>query len=175
MKVLAATVCLVLVFAAQATAQSTIFVVRHAERTDTPIPGSPPPKPAPPGQPPDPDLSPAGHARAESLAFTLRNAGITAIYVTSLKRTQQTAAPLAKALSLTPVVLAPGETPALIQRLREHRGAALVVGHGNTVPEIVKLLGVKDPVAVADSEFDHLFVVTTPAAGLPTFVRLHYR
>jgi len=59
--------------------------------------------------------------------------------------------------------------------LREHRGAALVVGHGNTVPEIVKLLGVKEPVAVADSEFDHLFVVTTPAAGMPTFVRLHYR
>jgi phosphohistidine phosphatase SixA len=120
-------------------------------------------------------LSPAGHARAQSLAFTLKNAGITAIYVTTLKRTQQTAAPLAKALGLMPVVLPPGETAALIRHLREHRGAALVVGHGNTVPEIVKLLGVKEPVAVAHSECDHLFVVTTPAAGMPTLVQLRYR
>lgn len=175
MRVLAATACLVLVCASQSTAQSTIFVVRHAERTDTPMPGSPPPKPAPPDQPADPDLSPVGHARAASLAFTLSNAGITAIYVTSLKRTQQTAAPLAKALGLTPIVLAPAETAALIRRLREHHGAALVVGHGNTVPEIVKLLGVKESVALTDSEFDHLFVVTTPAAGIPTLVRLRYR
>jgi broad specificity phosphatase PhoE len=102
-------------------------------------------------------------------------AGITAIYVTSLKRTQTTAAPLAKALGLTPVVLVPGETAALIRHLREHRGAALVVGHGNTVPEIVKLLGVKEPVAVADSEFEPLFVVTTRAASPATLVRLHYR
>ena len=44
----------------------------------------------------DPDLSDAGRARAESLANVLKDAGITAIYATELKRTQQTAAPLAR-------------------------------------------------------------------------------
>jgi len=47
-----------------AAAQSTIFIVRHAEKTG--------------GD--DPELSEAGRARAESLATVLKDAGITAIY-----------------------------------------------------------------------------------------------
>jgi phosphohistidine phosphatase SixA len=174
-KTLTAAISLVVVLASQAAAQSTIFVVRHAERADTPTPGGPPPPPSPPGQPADPDLSAAGHVRAQSLAFTLRHSGITAIYVTTFKRTQQTAAPLAKALGLTPVVLPQGDSATLRQRLLQHRGAALVVGHGLTVPEIVKGLGVKESVTLTDSDFDHLFVVVRPAAGDPALLRLSYR
>jgi phosphohistidine phosphatase SixA len=175
LKNLTAALGLVLVVCSQALAQSTIFVVRHAERTDTPMPGAPPPKPSPPGQPADPDLSAAGHERAKSLAFVLRNAEITAIYVTTLKRTQQTAAPLAHVLGLVPTVLAADDTATLVQRLQKHRGSALVVGHSNTVPEVVKGLGVKEPVEVKDSDFDHLFVVVRPAAGEPMLLRLSYR
>jgi len=174
-KTLTAAVGLVVVLAAQAFAQSTIYVVRHAERADTPTPDNPLPIPSPPGQPPDPDLSAAGRARAESLAFTLRHSGVTAIYVTTFKRTQQTAAPLAKALGLTPIVLRQDDAATLRQRLLQHRGEALVVGHVPTVPEIVRGLGVKEPVTVADTDFDHLFVVIRPAAGDPTLLRLSYR
>lgn len=168
-------VCLVLAVASSAAAQSSIFVVRHAERTDTPVPGGPPPKPNPPGQPVDPDLSEAGRARAESLAFALKDAGVTAIFVTPFKRTQQTAAPLAKALGLKPIVIDPDAMPTLLQQLAKHQGNALVVGHSNTVPQIVQGLGIKEPVTVADTEFDHLFVVTRSIKGSQTLVRLRYR
>ena len=162
---IAAFLCLVVAVAAPVSAQSTVFVVRHAERADTAAGTSTT----------DPDLSTAGHARAESLATALKDAGITAIYTTTLKRTRQTAAPLAKALGLTPIALASNDTAGVIERLQKHRGAALVVGHSNTVPEIVKLLGVADPVTVADTEFDRLFVVVRPAAGTSVLVPLRFR
>ena len=150
--------------ATEASAQSTIFVVRHAERTDT---GAAKPLT-------DPDLSEAGHARAARLAAALKSAGITAIFVTATNRTRQTADPLARALSLTPVVLDSKDAAGLIQRLDAHRGAALVVGHSNTVPDIVKRLGVDEPVTVADTEFDWLFVVVRPRAGDTTLLKLRY-
>jgi phosphohistidine phosphatase SixA len=150
-------------FASPAIAQSTVFVVRHAERADAGKPVA------------DPDLSPMGHARAEALASVLKDAGITAIFVTQLRRTQQTAGPLAKALGLTPVALTPDDTPGLIARLEKHTGHALVVGHSNTVPEIVKQLGVASPVTVADTDFDHLFVVVRAVDGQRSVIHLRYR
>jgi probable phosphoglycerate mutase len=54
----------------------------------------------------DPELSAKGHGQAAALAERLVDAGIEAMYVTSLIRTQQTAAPLAARLGLTPVVVA---------------------------------------------------------------------
>ncbi|MEM9742522.1 MAG: histidine phosphatase family protein [Pseudomonadota bacterium] len=52
----------------------------------------------------DPALHPNGEAQAERLGERLAAAPITAIYATSLRRTQQTAAPLAKRLNLSPVI-----------------------------------------------------------------------
>ena len=54
----------------------------------------------------DPELAPEGHAQAELVAERLVATGerIAAIYVTSLQRTRQTAAPLADRLGLQPIV-----------------------------------------------------------------------
>jgi broad specificity phosphatase PhoE len=147
-------------------AQSTIFVVRHAERADT---GSG----APAMMATDPDLSEAGRARAASLAAMLKDAGVRAIFVTEYKRTQQTAAPLAKALGLTAIVVPAKDTAGLAARLKKVDGNALVVGHSNTVPEVITALGVAAPVSVADTEFDNLFIVTLSAS--PRVVQLRYR
>jgi phosphohistidine phosphatase SixA len=147
-----------------ALAQSPVFVVRHAERADAGAPKSEP----------DPDLSAIGHARAQALATTLKDAGISAIFVTPLKRTQQTAAPVAKALGLTPIVVAANDTAGLLERVRAHRGAALVVGHSNTVPDIVKGLGVDGDVTVGDAEFDRLFVVVRDG-GAARLIPLRFR
>lgn len=57
---------------AQAEAQSTIFIVRHAEKSEE---GN------------DPEISRAGQARAEKLARTLADADVKAIYVTEWRRT----------------------------------------------------------------------------------------
>lgn len=52
----------------------------------------------------DPELAPQGVEQAALVADRLTNAGISAIYVTPLRRTAQTAAPLAERLGLTPMV-----------------------------------------------------------------------
>jgi 2,3-bisphosphoglycerate-dependent phosphoglycerate mutase len=52
----------------------------------------------------DPPLDPRGHLEAERVADRLVGADITAIYVSTLRRTQETAAPLAARLGIDPVV-----------------------------------------------------------------------
>jgi len=156
---------LLLASAAAAAAQSTVFVVRHAERADggaaNGMMGN------------DPDLSEAGRARAESLAAVLKDAGITAIYTTKFRRTQQTAAPLAKALGLTPATISSRDTAGLLEKIKAAAGNVLVVGHSNTVPEVVKGLGVTVPVTVGDAEYDNLFIVRR--GEQPAVLRLHYK
>jgi broad specificity phosphatase PhoE len=147
-----------------ALAQSGVFIVRHAERADA---GTKPP----PGA--DPDLSAAGRARAESLAAMLKDARIGQIFITEFKRTRQTADPLAKLLGVEPTVITQKEGLALVQRLQSASGPVLVVGHSNTVPEIIKALGVAEAVSVDDTEFDNLFIVVP--GSTPSLIRLHYR
>jgi 2,3-bisphosphoglycerate-dependent phosphoglycerate mutase len=52
----------------------------------------------------DPELGPQGFEQAERVADRLRGGKIDAIYVTTLRRTHETAAPLARQLKLTPLV-----------------------------------------------------------------------
>jgi len=53
----------------------------------------------------DPPLAPRGHAQARALAARLAPAGLAAIFVSTLRRTAETAEPLAAALGLQPVVV----------------------------------------------------------------------
>jgi broad specificity phosphatase PhoE len=140
-------------------AQSTLFLVRHAEKADNDAK--------------DPDISEAGRARADALAKTLKDAGITAIYATELKRTQQTAAPIARALQIDVTIVPAKETEALIAKLKATKGNALVVGHSNTLPGIMQALGVTDAITIGDNDYDNLFVVSTGAPP-PKLLRLHY-
>jgi broad specificity phosphatase PhoE len=147
-------------------AQSSVFLVRHAERADTA-------NGAAPAMGADPDLSEAGRARADSLAAALRNAGITAIFATEYKRTQQTAAPLAKRLGIPVTTIPSKDSVALAGRINAASGVVLVVGHSNTIPEVIKLLGVDTPITIDDAEYDNLFVLVR--GGNPTLIRLHLR
>jgi probable phosphoglycerate mutase len=54
--------------------------------------------------PADPELSDAGREQAERLAEWLRHDSIEALYVSPMRRAQETAAPLARVLGVTPVV-----------------------------------------------------------------------
>lgn len=153
---------LLLVFAvclSAATAQSTIFIVRHAEKAGDG--GN------------DPDLSDLGRARAETLANMLKDAGISAIYVTEFKRTQQTAAPLAKALGITVTTLPAKDNAALVAKLRASNGNALVVGHSDTIPDLIKALGISEPINIAENDYDNLFAAVLDEK--PHLIRLHYR
>lgn len=165
-KTLGLTAVLVLVSASFAAAQQAVFVVRHAERADAGTTASP-------MMASDPDLSEAGKTRAQALASALKDAGITAIYTTEYKRTQQTAAPLAKALGITPTVVPARDLPALIEKVKAAAGNSLVVGHSNTVGDVIARLGVSDPVKLGDDDYDNLFVVVK--GEKPALLRLHFR
>lgn len=161
---------LALLITSPAAAQSAVFLVRHAERADS-APGASPTMGA------DPDLSAAGRARAESLATLLKDAKVTAIFATEFKRTQQTAAPLAKALGLTVKVIPSKSTADLVKQVEATRGNVLVVGHSNSVPDVIKALGISTPLTIGDDDFDNLFIVNrgvNPGTSA-SLLRLHYR
>jgi probable phosphoglycerate mutase len=78
---------------------TTVLIVRHGESAP-----SHPDRPfATHGGHGDPELDPVGVEQAELLGERLRSEAISAIYVTTLQRTHQTAAPLAAHLGITPV------------------------------------------------------------------------
>ena len=160
--------CVLCLASTAGAADQVIFLVRHAERADT-AGGQPPPG----MMANDPPLSAAGTERAKRLAALLASADVKHIFTTEFIRTKQTAAPLAEATQVKAVV-APSSAAAAVAQIRKAAGNVLVVGHSNTVPELLKQLGVQQAVSIGDSEFDNLFVVVRPATGEPTLVRLRY-
>jgi phosphohistidine phosphatase SixA len=121
----------------------TVILTRHAEVAGT-------------GR--DPVLSAAGQARAQLLAGMLRDIPLDEVYVSDYRRTQQTGTPTADAHHLTP--LKATEPAALAEAVKARTsGAILIVGHSNTVPQVVSLLG-GPAYQIADDEFDNLFVLT---------------
>ena len=138
---------------ATATTGPVVYVVRHAEAVQD---GSR-----------DPGLSPAGVARAEALRAALADAGIAAIYATPYKRTRRTAEPLAQALGIDVATYDPGDNAALVRKIIETPGDAnvLVVGHSNTVPQIVEALGGRRLPDLAHAEHDPIFVVRRSTRG----------
>jgi phosphohistidine phosphatase SixA len=108
------------------------------------------------------------------LARVLRDSKVGTIFVTDTKRTHDTAAPLGKALGITPVVLPARDTDQLAKKLLSLgvSETALVVGHSNTVPAIVKALGSETP-PMSDSEFDRMLVITT-GGSKPAMLTLRY-
>jgi broad specificity phosphatase PhoE len=140
----------------------TVFLTRHAERMGGGAMSN------------DDSLSPAGRERADLLARMLADAGIVKIFVSEYKRTQETAAPLSRKLNLTPQPVLQAETARLAAAIRALKaGAVLVVGHSNTLPDIVKALGGGAIPKIAEDEFDNLYVLTV-SGKTAAVVRLHY-
>ena len=155
--------CLFCAQPAVAQAQKLVYIVRHAERADDGM--------AQAARQADPALSNAGEQRAERLAAMLGDAGVVAIYATEYRRTQDTGQPLATRLRLAVQVSPAGNPEGLVARLKaEHDDdVVLIVGHSNTVPEIIKAFGGPD-VSIGESEYDSLFVLV-PATGVLSRIR----
>lgn len=121
-------------------------------------------------------LSAVGETQAARLAVILKDAGITQIYTTNLRRTVQTAAPLAAALGLTPTEVPSGDVDGLLAKLHavSPRDRVLVVGHSNTIPGILLRLGVTPAITIGDTDYDDLFITMLRKGSLPLFVQLSY-
>jgi broad specificity phosphatase PhoE len=157
---------LALLFSQIATAQqparatTTVVLVRHAEKASNA---------------PDALLSPPGQQRAECLAHVLKDAGIKRIYVSDVKRTQQTADPLAKALGIKPTIVPAKDINTLVRDVFYGSGGnALVVGHGDTLPLIIlRVQGGSIP-PIGDNEYDGMYVLTVLEGGSTPALKLRY-
>jgi broad specificity phosphatase PhoE len=128
---------------------SAIYLVRHGEKAAV-------------GQ--DPELTAQGQARAQAIAAILARTGITGIYSTPTQRTRQTAQPLAQRIGLEVQLYDPRAPKALVEKVKALSGPVLVVGHSNTLPELVRLFGGAPGADIGDDEYDRLYQLT-PAAG----------
>ena len=149
------------------TTVSTVIVLRHAEKATTPSA--------------DPALSAPGEARAQRLAQMFGTPGaagaIRTIISSDTTRARATVAPLAARLGLGVEVLGAGDVPGILRRVHDlgHGSTTLVVGHGNTVPQIISgLTGGRVAVSVGEGDFGTLFIVTVSDFGPPRVLQLAY-
>lgn len=146
--------------AAPAPGVKTVIVIRHAEAEHQP--GG------------DPSLTPDGRARALDLSRVLGDTELDAVYITHYQRSRQTAAPLPRHAGDNPRVI--DDIPAIVAALRAGPwgSTALVIGHSNTVPDLIRGLTGS---ALPQSEpivFDRMWIVTLARDGTASLLRLHY-
>jgi 2,3-bisphosphoglycerate-dependent phosphoglycerate mutase len=158
MKHLALLLSILLLLVTGANAAPVVFIVRHAEKASAG------------GK--DPELSVQGQKRADVLANILKDSQITAVFVTEFKRTQETAAPTTRAAHVSPTMIPANDIGVLVEKLRILNGNALVVGHGNTIPDLLKALGIATPVSIPEDDYGEIFAVVLGDA--PQLLRLHY-
>jgi broad specificity phosphatase PhoE len=142
-------------------AQQVVYIVRHAEQR---------------GMAEDTPLTEVGQRRAHGLATILEHSGITAIYTSELRRTRQTAEPLADALGLRIRQVPRTDTGALVRQIQQEHpdGRVLIVGHTQTIPLILRGFGHPDEVTVDMSDYDNLFFVVRDASAQPVLIRLRF-
>lgn len=140
------------------TSPSVIFIVRHCEKamesTD------------------NPNLAEEGKKRAAHLAEILKNASVEEVYSTNYKRTLQTAEPVATAMKITTQTYEPRDAT-FAESLRKVGKKVLVVGHSNTVPELLnQLTGTKN--YKPEEVYGDLWVVTIQENQPAVVVRLAF-
>ena len=122
----------------------TVYLVRHAEKQ---------------GDSKDPPLSECGRARAQALADYFANIPLAAVYATPYQRTQQTAAAGAAAKQLSVTDYDPNQSGQLVAQLTAQGQPVLVVGHSNTVPQLVRLLSDIEMAALTEQDYNLLYRV----------------
>ena len=163
MKQLLALILLFFAFnlSAQAQKNKTIWVVRHAEKLTDDLKDA------------NPNLSEKGIQRAEDLKQYLSKKKIEKIFSTPFLRTKNSAEPLAKMLNIEVEIYQTKVNADFANKIKALPNRnILIVGHSNTVIEIVKILGAKPPVqTLKDDDYDFLFEVKIK--GDKAFVKTH--
>ena len=161
------------VFAQEEFKPITVFLVRHAEKADEPRQ--------------DPPLREEGVARSQELARMLAATGVKTIFTSQFARTKLTAEPVAAKLGLTitsislrsnpnnPRQIAEESTAEVVNRILERSGeSVLVIGHSNSIPDVIKMLGGDKVPTIDERVYNDLFVVTVYAKGKARVTQLKY-
>lgn len=135
---------------------NTIYLVRHAEKQDSSK---------------DPALSKCGQARAAALAQYFSDIPLQAVYATPYQRTQQTAAAVANSKQLPVISYDPGKPAKLQQQLPAYTQPVLIVGHSNTVPQLVTLLSGIEMAPLTEQQYNMLYQVQLGEQGSVTLRR----
>jgi phosphohistidine phosphatase SixA len=136
-----------------------IIVIRHAEKN------------------PSGGLNIQGKLRALKLAQMLKKAKIKKIYATNYPRTLQTAKPTAKDHALDVTIY--HDESELVQQVAmeldvlEDNAGILIVGHSNTLAQIVHGLGGPSIDDIPEDSFKNLFILSKNTHGT-SFLKLQY-
>ena len=128
-----------------------VWIVRHAEKLTI----DPKDK--------DPELSEEGKLRASALLKELKGEKIDSIFATDYKRTKLTGFPLADKIGISIRTYDPAQIKTLTKQWKENAKGKniLIIGHSNTVLEIIEAFGGQKPVKeLTDDDYDHLFILT---------------
>ena len=128
-------------------ATTKIYIVRHAEKNSTK---------------PDADLkTPEGYTRANELKKVLEKVKLNNVFSTNTTRTIHTVEPTAYAKSKPLEIYKNGDSLAL-KLLTQKNKRFLICGHSNTVPQLIKAVGLNSGIEgnIADNDFDNLFIIT---------------
>ncbi len=128
----------------------TLYLIRHAEKDLT--------------TKVDPDLTKQGRETAEKLKQYFHQKSLSMIYSTDYKRTRHTAKPVADNLQLGITLYDPRKLPSFAKQLLSEQKDALIVGHSNTTPDLVRLVG-GEAEAMSEEQYGELFIVTIDTAA----------
>ncbi|MGE5108985.1 MAG: SixA phosphatase family protein [Sphingobacteriales bacterium] len=139
-----------LFFISVTTKSQTIYIVRHAEKAAQVTNMSS-----------DVPLSEAGAQRAEELKKLLLNKKIAYIFSTDRIRTRSTAKPLSDAIGVKVELYANDTMPKFIEKVKALKKNILIIGHSNTIDDLVNILcgEKKVPADFAETDYDNLLVV----------------
>jgi broad specificity phosphatase PhoE len=133
-----------------------IYILRHAEKDLS----------DPKNQ--DPELSIEGRERAEALAVKLKGIKLDAAFATKYKRTRQTAFYSANNNKLEVQTYDAQDFRGISElvKTRYNGQKVLIVGHSNTVLELLEAFGAQRPLfTLADDDYDFFFELTIDSKG----------
>lgn len=117
----------------------------------------------------DPALSAEGAAMARALAARHWDRPFEAIFASSARRAQGTAEPLAEKLGIPVNVYNASAPDVLIEQVKQIDGPVLIVGHSNTVPDLVERLGGIAPPELAHADYGRVWRITRPNGETEVF------
>ena len=143
----------------------TYYIVRHAEKATQ---GS--------NMSSDVPLTDEGKERAKTIKEILKNKKIAYVFSTNTIRTKSTAQPTADYFHLTTEIYGPGLDSAFIILVKSKKKNTLIVGHSNTVDDIVNMLAGKKELTtdLPDTEYNRLFIVKIKGKKTRFFERFIY-
>ncbi len=138
--------CFLIIILLLSCSTTKIYLVRHAEKNGTTS---------------NADLkTPEGFARANKLRDTMQNFKLTNVFSTNTPRTINTAEPTAIAQNQSVIIYTNGDS--LIDKLLLLKNKKfLIVGHSNTLPNIIRHLKLNPGFEgnIADNDFSNFFVI----------------